>query len=105
MATAFSAFIPDEGVVVFASGVSDSFESREQAFERERALLRRALDENPGRLIVYFGTCSAEDADKRETPYVRHKIEMETLLEHSHGPWMVLRLPLAIALRPAQRPR
>jgi UDP-2-acetamido-2,6-beta-L-arabino-hexul-4-ose reductase len=45
---------------------------------------------------VYFGTCSAEDPDRARTPYVAHKIEMESLLEKSGKPWMVLRVPLAI---------
>ncbi len=96
MATAFSGFAPDNGVVVFASGVSDSSEIREAAFDRERALLQRTRMESAGKLMVYFGTCSVADPDKRDTPYVRHKIAMERLLQESGDPWMVLRVPLAI---------
>jgi uncharacterized protein YbjT (DUF2867 family) len=96
MAQAFSAFAADPGVVIFASGVSDSTETRTSAFARERGLLQRTRAQNPGALLVYFGTCSVNDADRRDTPYVRHKLEMEALLKASPGPWMVLRLPLAI---------
>lgn len=96
IATAFSGFIPDNSVVVFASGVSDSSEMREAAFDREKALLRRTRAENAGKLLVYFGTCSVADSDKRDTPYVLHKIAMERLLQESGDPWMVLRVPLAI---------
>lgn len=96
IAKAFSAFISDTGTVIFASGVSNSLESRNEAFAREKTLLRRVREENPGKLMVYFGTCSVDDPDKRDTPYVRHKLEMECLLKKSIGPWMVLRLPLAI---------
>ena len=46
--------------------------------------------------MVYFGTCSVVDPDRRDTPYVQHKIEMESLLQNADGPWMILRLPLAI---------
>ncbi len=96
MATAFSAFRPDSEVVIFASGVSDSLEVRPEAFDRERRLLVRTRAEHPGKLMVYFGTCSAVDPDRRDTPYVQHKLEMESLLEQSGEPWMILRVALAI---------
>ena len=96
IAKAFAAFLSDNGAVIFASGVSDSTESRGEAFEREAKLLRRAREENPEKLIVYFGTCSAADPDRINTPYVQHKLKMESLLQDSSGSWMVLRLPLAI---------
>jgi uncharacterized protein YbjT (DUF2867 family) len=96
MAKAFSAFAADAGVIIFASGVSDSTETRASAFVRERDLLQRTRAQHPDALLVYFGTCSVNDADRRDTPYVRHKLEMESLLKASPGPWMVLRLPLAI---------
>ena len=41
MAKAFAAFAQEPGVVIFASGVSDSTEISAAAFEREEALLRR----------------------------------------------------------------
>jgi nucleoside-diphosphate-sugar epimerase len=96
MARAFSAFAADPEVVIFASGVSASTETRSPAFTRERELLRRTRAEHPHALLVYFGTCSVHDPDRRDTPYVRHKLEMESLLKSSPGPWMILRLPLAI---------
>ena len=100
---AFSAYLGDSGTVIFASGVSDSLEERQEAFDRERDLLLRTRAENAGKLVVYFGTCSVFDSERRDTPYVRHKLEMEALLEDTAGPWMVLRLPLAIG--PAHRTR
>ena len=96
MARAFSAYAADAGVIIFASGVSDSTETRESAFARERDLLQRTRARHPDELLVYFGTCSVEDPDRRDTPYVRHKLEMESLLRASPGSWLVLRLPLAI---------
>lgn len=96
MARAFSAFADDRKVVVFASGVSDSTETRASAFQREAELLRRIRASHPDSLLVYFGTCSIYDSDRRETPYVRHKLAMESLLAQGALPWIVLRLPLAI---------
>lgn len=96
MAKAFAAFEQDRRVVIFASGVSNSLETSPAAFQRERDLLLRARTAHPNALLVYFGTCSVYDPDRHDTPYVRHKQEMESLLEASSGPWLVLRLPLAL---------
>lgn len=96
MAQAFAAFALDPGVVIFASGVSNSLETDPSAFRRERDLLIRTREAHPGALLVYFGTCSVHDPDRRDTPYVRHKLEMEALLAASPHSWLVLRLPLAI---------
>ncbi|HWA38224.1 MAG TPA: NAD-dependent epimerase/dehydratase family protein [Burkholderiales bacterium] len=96
MAAAFASFAARRDVLVFASGVSDSTETREAPFARERALLARTRAAHPEALLLYFGTCSVDDPDRRDTPYVRHKLAMEALLAAAPGPWMVLRLPLAI---------
>lgn len=96
MAQAFCTFQTDRNVAVFASGVSDSLEERPEAFERERSLLLRTRAAHPEKLMVYFGTCSAVDPDRCDTPYVRHKVHMEALLEEAGAPWMVLRVALAI---------
>jgi len=96
IARAFSRFRDDERVVVFASGVSNSLETDPERFSRERELLMRTRAENRGRLLVYFGTCSVEDPERRHTPYVSHKLALEQALAASPGPWLVLRLPLAV---------
>jgi nucleoside-diphosphate-sugar epimerase len=96
MARAFSGFAGDRSVMIFASGVSDSLETRPAAFQRERELLLRTRAAHPEALLVYFGTCSVHDPDRRATAYVRHKLEMESLIAASPHPWLVLRLPLAL---------
>ena len=96
LAQAFAEFRDDARILVYAAGVSNSLETDPSAFARERTRLVAAREAHPDMLLVYFGTCSANDADRRDTPYVVHKLEMETLLERHGGPWMVLRLPLAI---------
>jgi nucleoside-diphosphate-sugar epimerase len=103
MARAFSAFRDSTDVVIFASGVSNSRETSLVEFDRESELLKWTRTNNPGALMVYFGTCSIEDPEQRETPYVRHKVEMETMLAASAGPWLVLRVPLAIGRNPRSR--
>jgi len=96
MAQAFRAFADRKDVVIFASGVSDSTADSDAAFRRERELLRQARASHPDALLVYFGTCSVDDPDRRETPYVHHKLAMESAIAASAHPWIVFRLPLAI---------
>jgi nucleoside-diphosphate-sugar epimerase len=103
MARAFSAFRDRADVVIFASGVSNSLEIDPAAFDREMELLKRIRADNPGALLVYFGTCSVDDPERRDTPYVQHKLKMETMLSVSERPWLVLRVPLAIGRNPRSR--
>ncbi len=71
-------FTDDEAITVFASGVSNSRETRQAEFAREEALLRRTLEKAD--TILYFGSCSVLDPEMAQTPYVRHKLQMEDLV-------------------------
>lgn len=103
MARAFSAFRDRADIVIFASGVSNSLETDPAAFDRERKLLKRIRAEHDRALLVYFGTCSVDDPERRHTPYVQHKLAMESELAACQGPWLVLRVPLAIGRNPRSR--
>ena len=96
MAQAFPDYAESTRTVIFASGVSNSLETDPRAFAREQALLADVRNANPQALLVYFSTCSIEDADRKNTPYVRHKLAMESFLEMSPGNWLIFRLPLVI---------
>lgn len=96
MARAFAAFRDAGNVLIFASGVSNSTANDLSAFVRERQLLEDARKTYPDALLVYFGTCSADDPDRAGTPYVRHKLAMESLVATIGGSWLTLRLHLAI---------
>lgn len=81
-------------VIVFASGVSNSLETRPSEFAREAALLRQRLD-SEARRFIYFSSCGVTAAESELTPYMRHKQSMESLvLSASHG--LVLRLPQVV---------
>ena len=63
------------GPLFFASGVSNSLETRGSEYQREKKLLA----EQPTDLqIVYFGSLSVFYLD---TMYTRHKLEMEALVK------------------------
>lgn len=87
-------FEHDQAVTIFASGVSNSSEVREDAFQRERRLLLETIDRSTG-VFVYFSTCSLTDPDRQLTPYVEHKVETEKLLGTLSGS-MVFRLPQVV---------
>ena len=81
-------------VVIFASGVSNSLETRAGEFARERTLLRQLLDGEAKR-FVYFGSCGVTAQEAELTPYMKHKRLMESLvLSMPHG--LVLRLPQVV---------
>ncbi|MFQ6310265.1 hypothetical protein [Lysobacter capsici] len=87
IAEAFKArYEHDRTVVIFASGVSNSSETSEQAFLRERRLLLETLRTAEGK-FVYFSTCSLTDADRQATPYAVHKLEMESLVFAYRDAW------------------
>lgn len=101
--------------IICASGVPDSQCTDESAFRRERALLHNLTGRARARdaVLVYFsgapvyGRVSGlrvETADATpETPYGRHKLECENVVEESGARHLVLRLPNVVG--PGGNPR
>lgn len=87
-------FGKDPHVTIFASGVSNSLETRPNEFEREHALLRDLLEKGAKRFI-YFGSCGVTASGPDLTPYMEHKRAMETLVRSVPG-GLVLRLPQVV---------
>ncbi|MCY9826402.1 hypothetical protein [Vibrio chagasii] len=81
----------NSNVIIFASGVSNSLETRDSEFEREKILLLETLNKNSGD-IVYFGSCSQYDPSLESSAYVKHKIEMESLIKNKRDNYYILRL-------------
>ncbi len=97
LATIFNKIYLDaSNVCIFASGVSDSTCEDITEFEREKRLLVKTFERNQNvNSFVYFSTCSIEDLDRRSTPYVKHKLEMESIvLKHPQS--LVFRLPQVV---------
>lgn len=94
IAQAFKKFeqgFPD--VCIYAAGVSNSACVDENEFARERTRLCRAMEETPAPYsIIYFGTCSVADSDVLDTVYVKHKLEMESLVAGREN-YLICRLP------------
>jgi len=93
VARAFETYKNDEGVLVFASGVSDSKNSTAEGFERETRLLTQAIRDNNDKTLVYFGTTSVNDPDLINSAYVQHKLAMENLIQQAGISFHIFRLP------------
>jgi nucleoside-diphosphate-sugar epimerase len=96
IAKACAAGLKDAGspdVWLYAAGVSNSGCRDASEFERERSRLLEALEAGKhAEAFVYFGTCSVYDPETSDSPYVRHKLEMEKLVAE-HPRFLVARFP------------
>lgn len=81
-----------DDIVFFASGVSNSLESRTSEFEREFSLLKKVHGENKDKKLVYFSTLSIHDQSKQDSPYVIHKKNLENYIENSSDRFLILRI-------------
>ena len=81
--------------IIFASGVSNSAETRSDCFAREATLLEQHLTMQRS-LFVYFSTCSVTDPDRIETRYVQHKLAMERKVIEQAERYLILRLPQVV---------
>jgi hypothetical protein len=75
-----------DDLLFFASGVSNSQETRDQEYHRERHLL---LDQPRERHIVYFSSLAIFYSNTR---YARHKRQMEQLIKDTFFHWTIIRL-------------
>ncbi|MEZ0470921.1 NAD-dependent epimerase/dehydratase family protein [Luteimonas salinilitoris] len=89
-----SRFATRSDTLIFASGVSNSHETSRLQFDREFEMLAAMRRDHTGRL-VYFGSCSVTDDDRRHTPYARHKLAMEEFVVSDEG-GLVVRLPQVV---------
>jgi hypothetical protein len=81
---------PRQGAIFFASGVSDSKEKNKSEFLRERELLHFVCGENTKNYcLFYFSTLSINFVD---TPYTRHKNQMEGLVKTLFTNYNILRI-------------
>lgn len=79
-----------EEIILFASGVSNSKLIVEAEYLKEKILLQNALQKD--KLLVYFSTCSIFDPALKDSRYILHKLEMESLIEKTEK-YLIIRLP------------
>jgi len=85
-----------ENTIFFASGVSNSLETRAEEFLREEKLIKNTISEYPDKVFVYFSTCSIYDSSKTGSNYVLHKLKMEQIIKNSCNRFLILRVSNAV---------
>lgn len=90
----YESYSRNDGVTIFASGVSNSQEISADKFLREENLLRENLGK--AKKIIYFSTCSIEDETVKKLPYVAHKSKMESIIKDASKNFLIFRLPQLI---------
>ncbi|GEM52381.1 NAD-dependent epimerase [Empedobacter brevis] len=83
-------------VVFFASGVSNSSETRKEEFLREQKLIEETINLYPDKLFIYFSTCSIYDSSKYNSPYVLHKLHIEEIIKQNVKHYLILRVSNAV---------
>lgn len=95
LAAAFAPrFASDRALTLFASGVSNSRETRQTEFDRECDLLQHTLQAAP--VLLYCSTCSVHDPELSRSPYVQHKLAMEQLIQRAGPQHAIVRLPQVV---------
>jgi len=92
IASQFYDFHLNSKVVIFASGVSNSASNDSNSFKREKQLFKDVAQKNDDKKLVYFSTCSIYDSSSRQNAYVRHKLEMEELIQATSSDFLILRI-------------
>lgn len=97
ISTSFKNYENNNNFVIFASGVSNSKEEREEEFLREKKLLSEIWKLNKNKILIYFSTCSIFDEDSKNSKYVSHKKEMEEIIKEKFEKFIIFRLPNIIS--------
>ena len=94
LAKSFAATAFTRDCLILASGVSNSNEHRDSEFRREVDIVEAAIREHPSSRVIYFSTCSI--LQKTQTPYIRHKLEMESRVVAAAASFHIYRLPQVV---------
>ena len=94
MANAFLEYANNENIIIFASGVSNSLETRKELYKREEDLIKKCLEENYNKIFVYFSSIFQPVVNKQD--YMHHKMQMEILIQSLAKKFIILRLPQVI---------
>lgn len=97
IASAFDIYNNNNSVIIFASGVSNSKEQKEEEFQREKDLIS-SFSRFSNKKFVYFSTCSISDPSMSDSMYVQHKINMENHVQSLYKKHFIIRLPNVIGI-------
>jgi len=99
IATKFKRYEDQDDVLIFASGVSNSSETKDISFLRELEMVKSCLDNFSDKRFIYFSSCSLEDIELKNTPYHLHKKNIEELIQQNSPNYLIFRLPNIIGVQ------
>lgn len=79
--------------IIFASGVSNSQETSDDEYEREKDLVIKTINENKGLKIIYFSSILS---DTTKNKYFENKLEIEEIIKSISNNYIIFRLPQII---------
>ena len=92
LAKRFESYQQDDRFLIFASGVSNSKTKNPDVYSRETVLLGEMIRQHPGKIIVYFSTCSIYDPDEKQSAYVLHKLHIEDIIRSTASSYFIFRV-------------
>lgn len=92
MGSIFSNYKADSNILIFASGVSNSSTKKTCDFEREKQLFLDVVSKHSDKKVIYFSTCSVYDVSMIDNYYVKHKLNMESLVKEYCSSYIIFRV-------------
>jgi len=92
IAKRFDSYSNSRDVLIFDCGLLNSKEVRPEVFAEKTEMLHQAIERTADSgLFVYFSTCSVYDIDEQQSMYVKHKLEMEKVIETKVSNYLIFR--------------
>jgi nucleoside-diphosphate-sugar epimerase len=79
--------------IIFASGVSNSKETNDSEYNREKELLLKIINENKQLKIIYF---SSVLVNKTKNKYYQNKLDIENIIKSNSDNYIIFRIPQVI---------
>jgi len=92
VAKKFESYKDNNKIIIFASGVSNSKSTHEEAYKREINLLRGTIEEYNKHILIYFSTCSIYDPGEKNSRYILHKKEVENIIQSECHQYYIFRV-------------
>ena len=86
------------GIVIYASGVSNSRSINKNNFLREENKIISYRNKVKSKIFVYVSTSSFIDPSRKKTAYAKHKFNMENVVKKNFKKFIIVRFPEVVGL-------
>ena len=88
--------INQNGMIVYAAGISNSQTKSKKQFVKEIKLFKNFTKKNYKSKIMYISTADVSNNLKNRTKYVKNKIKIEKIIKKNFNHFIILRIPQLI---------